>query len=482
MLINRASHIIHPNPTAQIDGSLLLGLAAEAMSYVFARAYCIPSSSFVVVWAQEDFKLNGESLVDVTLALMKLLSVSLLCLTPPFAEDKYMRPPNSFHLSTVQDLTALMQAAPSNFNIRSVGHMFSSPAECLDDIPFSSVSQDDKHFQDSPFISQKLSDNSTHASHSEMHSKTFISHSQESDGISWGSDPFLDILNFPGNVSVQDGQGENGSCFIPDDSAKKTDFGEWVEQLMSVDDSQHPNWSQVLGDDGVTASKSKETEVPQQQHVQSEEVNTLPNSVSTAQQTKPRMRWTPELHEAFVEAVNQLGGSEKATPKGVLNLMKVEGLTIYHVKSHLQKYRTARYKPESSEGTSEKLTSIEEMKSLDLKTSTGITEALRLQMEFQKRLHEQLEIQRKLQIEIENQGKRLQMMFEKQREMEDGKLKGSTSSLDEPSAQLSNEVEEDKSNISIIAAKTKLKADDNWNKQEVENDEIDAPPTKRMKS
>ncbi|XP_042489601.1 myb family transcription factor PHL5-like isoform X2 [Macadamia integrifolia] len=139
-----------------------------------------------------------------------------------------------------------------------------------------------------------------------------------------------------------------------------------------------------------------------------------PVSFGAAASSKTRIRWTPDLHERFVESVNRLGGAEKATPKGILRLMGSAGLTIFHVKSHLQKYRTAKYMPESAEGKSDRKTCLNNIAQIDVKTGMQITEALQLQLDVQRHLHEQLEIQRNLQVRIEEQGRQLKMMFEEQ--------------------------------------------------------------------
>ena len=57
---------------------------------------------------------------------------------------------------------------------------------------------------------------------------------------------------------------------------------------------------------------------------------------------KPRLRWTADLHERFVDAVTQLGSASKATPKAIMRTMNVKGLTLFHLKSHLQKYRLGK--------------------------------------------------------------------------------------------------------------------------------------------
>ncbi|KAH7526440.1 hypothetical protein JRO89_XSUnG0053600 [Xanthoceras sorbifolium] len=111
---------------------------------------------------------------------------------------------------------------------------------------------------------------------------------------------------------------------------------------------------------------------------------------------KPRLRWTADLHDRFVDAVTQLGGPSsylllnssltvdfrkpfltghqwlinvagyvtlcdmllrvelvpivvdinyyitEATPKAIMRTMNVKGLTLFHLKSHLQKYRLGR--------------------------------------------------------------------------------------------------------------------------------------------
>ncbi|KAL6186840.1 hypothetical protein ACLB2K_042959 [Fragaria x ananassa] len=144
---------------------------------------------------------------------------------------------------------------------------------------------------------------------------------------------------------------------------------------------------------------------------------------------KPRLKWTPELHQRFVEAVIQLGGADKATPKTLMRMMGIHGLTLYHLKSHLQKYRLG--KSQQSENCSDSLqednkeiqssdghfcTDINDETHSQINESAQIAQSLKLQMEVQRKLHEQIEVQRHLQLRIEAQGKYLQSVLKKAQE------------------------------------------------------------------
>ncbi|KAG6597712.1 Myb-related protein 2, partial [Cucurbita argyrosperma subsp. sororia] len=157
---------------------------------------------------------------------------------------------------------------------------------------------------------------------------------------------------------------------------------------------------------------------------------------------KPRLKWTPDLHDRFVEAVNQLGGADKATPKTVMKIMGIPGLTLYHLKSHLQKYRLSKnvhgqangggngsnktgtvaavYGDQrlaaEANGTARTNNIVVAPQPSSHPNNLQISETIQMQIEVQKRLHEQLEVQRHLQLRIEAQGKYLQTVLEKAQE------------------------------------------------------------------
>ncbi|CAA0833067.1 Homeodomain-like superfamily protein [Striga hermonthica] len=142
---------------------------------------------------------------------------------------------------------------------------------------------------------------------------------------------------------------------------------------------------------------------------------------------KPRLKWTQELHHKFVKAVDQLGGPEKATPKSLKKVMGINGLTLYHLKSHLQKYRTGKSQQMQTHHQTEEKNDGEKQRNRSTGESCDgskehvnenlqITRALQIQMEVQRKLHEQIEVQKHLQLRIEAQGKYLQSVLLKAQE------------------------------------------------------------------
>ncbi|CAL5368643.1 unnamed protein product [Camellia sinensis] len=78
-------------------------------------------------------------------------------------------------------------------------------------------------------------------------------------------------------------------------------------------------------------------------------------------------------HQHLRQSAARPAGGVSATPKAILKLMDSEGLTIFHVKGHLQKYRIAKYMPDSAEGKSERKNNMNDAAQIDIKAVTGLT-------------------------------------------------------------------------------------------------------------
>ncbi|XP_037454013.1 protein PHOSPHATE STARVATION RESPONSE 2-like isoform X3 [Triticum dicoccoides] len=267
---------------------------------------------------------------------------------------------------------------------------------------------------------------SAHASYTGNPDYLRMVYPKVSEEINWGQGPLPGVLEYPATIDVSD--------------QRNVIVSQQSQDIITIDHSthlaKHKEWyssgstEQFLGSSGSGGSVLKAADASMTpsnyayfhgQKNRSSSFNVdelcsdnLPCSDTTP--TKSRMRWTPELHEKFVDAVDKLGGSEKATPKAVQKVMKVEGLTIYHVKSHLQKYRTVRHQSESSDGTSaERSSHMDEVCSQNMKHMEA-SEGLRTQIGLQKQLHAQLELQRKMQLQVEEHSKYLEMVIARQGE------------------------------------------------------------------
>ncbi|MQM11120.1 hypothetical protein Taro_044027, partial [Colocasia esculenta] len=107
---------------------------------------------------------------------------------------------------------------------------------------------------------------------------------------------------------------------------------------------------------------------------------------------KPRLKSTPELHERFTEAVNQLGEAQKATPKTIMRLMGK-----YRLSRNLQVQASQVPNKSGSTVFAERFPEISgplTNGTNPFHTNPGlqINEALEMQIEVQRRLHEQLEV------------------------------------------------------------------------------------------
>ncbi|KAI4300705.1 hypothetical protein L6164_034051 [Bauhinia variegata] len=225
----------------------------------------------------------------------------------------------------------------------------------------------------------------------QSHGDNFINNTQLDESF-WSSyDDSFNHVQFQGhNMPFYEHFSEDSKLPEENDTTA-TIVGSWLPASISSQrnrDNHDKHSSGPSGAGGISSSSS--------------------NYVSrTVSKGKRRIRWTKDLHELFITIVDRLGGPQKAKPKEILKMMGSDELSISHIKSHLQNYRSTIHMQKAlQEGHVDKHRR-DGITELQLKIQMQIEESRQLQLEVERSLKEQLEMQRNMQVLIEQQKKQL---------------------------------------------------------------------------
>ncbi|XP_051200674.2 two-component response regulator ORR24-like [Lolium perenne] len=108
---------------------------------------------------------------------------------------------------------------------------------------------------------------------------------------------------------------------------------------VNYNSSESDDAAQRVGKPAIAEGGAKSKKCSKQKRTDREgsDENRESRSVRTIRK-KPRVSWTGDLHNRFLEVVNRLG-IDRAVPKAILQMMNVHNLSRESVSSHLQKYR-----------------------------------------------------------------------------------------------------------------------------------------------
>ncbi|KAI3961409.1 hypothetical protein MKX01_004078 [Papaver californicum] len=134
-------------------------------------------------------------------------------------------------------------------------------------------------------------------------------------------------------------------CFDLNEDAMSTDMNDQMVNTIDQEEEEHENDDSLARENSLSSSNnnSEANNNAVETGSCSDRTTTTTTTVRQYVRSKmPRLRWTSDLHHSFIHCIERVGGQEKATPKLVLQLMNVKGLSIGHVKSHLQMYRSKK--------------------------------------------------------------------------------------------------------------------------------------------